>query len=215
MPRLRQVPRAEATDPVVVGSYDRIFGPTRDPVAEPGTESGTPGTWWTTFALVPDVLKHLVRSTIVYQSTKRLLPPHLRELGQIRAGWLVGSEFVYSQHVKSARGVGMSEEKIQAIKSWSVSDLFEPVERALLGYTDALTLQYGRVPDDVFRVLREHLSDEQIVEFSYITTMYIQQSILSRALKLEFDDTEDPCVEHPSPEGFDPAVGLSFSGHGK
>jgi alkylhydroperoxidase family enzyme len=181
-------------------------------VAEPGTESGTPGTWWTTFALVPDVLKHLVRATIVYQSPKRTLPPQLRELGQTRVGWLIGSQFVYSQHLKSCRGVGLSEEKLQAIKCWAVSDQFEPVERALLAYADALALEHGRVPDEIFDVLRKHLTDEQIVEFSYITTMYIQQSILSRALRLEFDDKDDPCVEVPAPEGFDPRVGLSLSG---
>ena len=33
--------------------YDFLFGPDRDPVAEPGTASGTPGDWWTVFALCP------------------------------------------------------------------------------------------------------------------------------------------------------------------
>src|SRR5690606_38470451 len=48
--RLRQVPRGEAA-PVVTSMYDLLFGPGRDPVAEPGTATGTPGDWWTTFAL--------------------------------------------------------------------------------------------------------------------------------------------------------------------
>jgi len=43
MPRLRQVPRAEAA-PSVLRIYDLLFG-TRDPVAEPGTATGTPGNW--------------------------------------------------------------------------------------------------------------------------------------------------------------------------
>ena len=41
MPRLRQVPRAEVTSPVVKEWYDLLFGPERDPVAEPGTRTGT------------------------------------------------------------------------------------------------------------------------------------------------------------------------------
>ena len=48
--RLRQVSRADAT-PDVAAVYDRLF-PGRDPVAEPGTATGTPGNWWTVFALV-------------------------------------------------------------------------------------------------------------------------------------------------------------------
>src|SRR3546814_7137204 len=44
MPVLRQVPRAEVTDETVVAYYNRLFGD-RDPVAEPGTATGTPGDW--------------------------------------------------------------------------------------------------------------------------------------------------------------------------
>ena len=40
--------------------YDFLFGPDRDPVADPGTSSGTPGDWWTVFALVPPVFDHAV-----------------------------------------------------------------------------------------------------------------------------------------------------------
>ena len=39
--------------------YDFLFGE-RDPVAEPGTSTGTPGDWWTVFALVPDIFHHCV-----------------------------------------------------------------------------------------------------------------------------------------------------------
>ena len=84
MPRLREVPRDEATAEVVLSSYQRLFGD-RDPVAEPGTAAGTPGNWWTVFALVPDVLRHAVFGFRLYQSPDRLLPPQLRELGQSRA----------------------------------------------------------------------------------------------------------------------------------
>ena len=42
MPRLRQVSRADAT-PEIQTMYDLLFGD-RDPVADPGTETGTPET---------------------------------------------------------------------------------------------------------------------------------------------------------------------------
>ena len=45
MPRLRQVPRSEAPEGIVSVMYKLLFGE-RDPVAEPGTETGTPGNWW-------------------------------------------------------------------------------------------------------------------------------------------------------------------------
>ncbi len=179
--------------------YRRLFGD-RDPVAEPGTATGTPGDWWTVFANSPDVLEHACRGFALYASEDRKLPPELRELGQTRAGWLVGSQFVFSQHCKSCRGLGYSDEKIEAVKAWAISDLFSPVERALLAYTDALVLAHGRLDDALFAALRQHLSDEAILEFTYITMMYSMHAVISVALRLEYDERPDPIVEIAAPD---------------
>ena len=209
MPRLRQVPRAEAAAPIVTAMYDFMFGPGRDPVADPGTATGTPGDWWTTFALVPDVLEHCVAGFALYRSPGRRLPAELRELGQIRAGWARSSQFVFSQHCKSCRALGMPEEKIAAIPAWSVADCWSPAERAVLAYTDALVLDGGRVPEGAFAELRTHLDDEQILELTYITCLYEMHATMSRALRTEWDDRDDPVVEVPGPhESLAPEVGV-------
>jgi alkylhydroperoxidase family enzyme len=114
MPRLHQVSRAESDAPIVTAMYDLLFGD-RDPVAEPGTATGTPGDWWPTFANVPDILEHAVQGFGLYQSSRRVLDPLLRELGQARAGWSAGSQFVYSQHCKSLRALGVPDDKIAAV----------------------------------------------------------------------------------------------------
>jgi alkylhydroperoxidase family enzyme len=200
MPRLREIPKAEAEAPIVLSMYKRLFGD-RDPVAEPGTATGTRGDWWTVFANSPDVMDHACRGFGLYASPNRKVPAALRELGQTRAGWLVGSQFVFSQHCKSCRALGISEEKIDALKAWQVSDLFDPLERALLAYTDALVQGYGRVDDAVFAALRQHMDDEAILEFTYITMMYAMHAVISVALRLEFDDRPDPIVEVAAPDG--------------
>jgi len=201
VPRLREIPKAEASAPIVLAMYERLFGD-RDPVAEPGTATGTPGDFWTVWANSPDVLEHACRGFALYASPDRKIAPALRELGQTRAGWLVGSQFVFSQHCKSCRALGYSEEKIEALKAWQVSDLFDPLERALLAYTDALVLGFGRVDDAVFVAMREHLDDEAILEFTYITMMYTMHAVISRALHLEYDNRDDPIVEIAAPEDY-------------
>ncbi len=202
MPRLRQVPRAEA-GPQALRMYDMLFGPDRDPVDDPGTATGTPGDWWTVFALVPEVFDHSLRGFRLYRSADRLLDPQLRELGMTRVGWATGSQFVFSQHCKSCRAVGIAEEKVRAIPAWGVADCFSPLERAVLAYTDALALDHGRVADGVVDVLRAHLSDEEVLELTYITGLYLMHAVMSRALRTEFDDRDDPIVEVPAPEGFE------------
>ena len=203
MPRLQQISKADAEAPIVLSMYERLFGD-RDPVAEPGTATGTPGDWWTVFANSPDVLEHACRGFGLYASPDRKMEPRLRELGQTRAGWLVGSQFVFSQHCKACRACGFPEEKIEAIKAWQISDRFDEVERVLLAYTDALVQGFGRCDDQLFTALRAHFTDEQILEFTYITLLYSMHAVMSVALRLEFDDRADPIVEVAAPEDYVP-----------
>jgi alkylhydroperoxidase family enzyme len=183
--------------------YDYIFGD-RDPITEPGTESGSPGDWWTVFASSPEILEHAVQGFGIYRSPKRKLDPLLRELGQTRVGWAAQSLFVFSQHCKSLRALGVPEEKIKSVAHWQSADCFSEVERLVLAYTDCLALDHGRVADGLFDKLHEKLSDEEIIELTYITTLYLQHAVMSRALRTEFDDVPDRMVEVPAPEGSDP-----------
>jgi alkylhydroperoxidase family enzyme len=199
MPRLDQVPRADVTDDFTRKMYDFMFGD-RDPVAEPGTVGGTTGDWWTVMAQSPAALRHAVRGFRLYREEVGIRADH-RELGQIRAGWVVGSQFVFSQHCKASRSAGLSEEQIAAVPSWQTADCFDSTERLLLAYTDCLAGQQGRVPEQLMTQLREVFSDKDILEFTYTTTLYVMHAIMSRALRLEFDDRDEPVVEVEDAEG--------------
>jgi alkylhydroperoxidase family enzyme len=197
MPRLSQVAAADAPEHIQ-RMYNFLFGD-RDPVREPGTETGTPGNWWTVFALVPDCFDHAVEGFRFYRSPRRELSPELRELGQTRAGYARGSQFVFSQHCKAMRSLGFSEAQIAAIPHWQAADCFDEVQRLVLAYTDCLVLDGGRTPDGLFDALKAHLSDREILELTYIVTMYEMHATICRALRLEFDDVPERLVEVPAP----------------
>lgn len=201
MPRLRQVPRSEADKDVALPLYHLLFGE-RDPVAEPGTDTGTPGDWWTVFANSPDTLKHAAQGFAYYRSPNRKIDPVLRELGQTWAGYATGSQFVFSQHCKSLRGLGVPDNKIAAIPAWQTSDLFNDKERLVLSYADCLVMKKGRVPEQLFDELKQAFSDIEILELTYITCLYDMHAVMSRALRTEFDDRDDPVFEVEAPEGF-------------
>jgi alkylhydroperoxidase family enzyme len=99
------------------------------------------------------------------------------------------------------RELGMPEEKITSIPSWSVADCYDAAERAVLAYTDCLVYDLGRVPDTLFTELQRHLGDEAILELTYITTLYFQHAVMSKALRTEFDDRDEVIVEVPGPPG--------------
>ena len=195
MPRLRQVSRADAT-PEVATVYDRLF-PGRDPVAEPGTATGTPGNWWTVFALVPDVLAHAQAGFALLNSRDCALTPYQRELALVRAGFVGESQFVFSQHCKAARHAGVPEEKLSHVASWSTSLAFDNADRAILTYTDALVLSRGRVQDATFAALQAVLSDEAIMELTYAVATYGMHATICRALRLEYDDVEERVTRSP------------------
>jgi alkylhydroperoxidase family enzyme len=197
MPRLRQVSKAAAADNVKE-MYKALFGD-RDPVASPGTATGTPGNWWTVFALVPDCFEHAVHGFRFYRAEGRALSPKLRELGQTRAGYDRGSQFVFSQHCKAMRSVGYTDAQVAAIPAWQAATCFDELERLILAYTDCLVFEGGRTPDGLFDALKKHLSDEAILEFTYTTCMYEMHATICRALRLEYDDVDERVKEVPLP----------------
>ena len=179
--------------------YQRLFGD-RDPVAEPGTDTGTPGDWWTTMAGAPALLDHMVAGFALFNSPERALDPRLRELALTRTGFAAGSKFVFSQHCKAARNAGMTEAQLAAIPVWHNADVYEPSERAVLAFTDQLVFADGRVQDMTFDALAEHLDNEAILELTYVVCSYRMHATMSRALRLEYDDVDERIVEVAAPD---------------
>jgi len=199
MARIAPLSRADAP-PEIVRRYDEVFGEGRDPVAEPGTPTGTPGDWWTIWARVPGILS----AFSAYSYRNAPLDPALRELAIIRTGYARQSQFVFSQHCKVGRKNGLPDEKIAAIPYWTVAEVFSSIERAVLAYVDGQILEGGRVHDKVFEILKTQLSDEEILILTYLINAYALHATSTRALRLEYDNVPERIVEVPAPEGKSP-----------
>ena len=199
MTRIAPLSRADAP-PEIVKRYDEVFGEGRDPVAQPGTPTGTPGDWWTIWARVPGILS----AFSAYSYRNAPLDPALRELAIIRTGYARQSQFVFSQHCKVGRKNGLPDEKIAAIPYWTVAEVFSSIERAVLAYVDGQILEGGRVHDKVFEILKTQLSDEEILILTYLINAYALHATSTRALRLEYDNVPERIVEVPAPEGKSP-----------
>ncbi len=80
---------------------------------------------------------------------------------------------------------GLSDEKIQALDDYENSQLFDARELTALEYADAITLSYQDVSDDLFERLREHFSDEAVVELTAVIAWENASSKFNRALRVE------------------------------
>jgi len=89
----------------------------------------------------------------------------LVERVKMRASMMNGCAYCVHRHSKDARDGGESEQRLYALSGWREAPFFTPRERAAQEWTQAVTeVRAGHVPDDVYRLTREHLSEREIVD---------------------------------------------------
>ncbi len=95
------------------------------------------------------------------------LAPRLIHLLKLRASQINGCAYCVDMHVKEARKDGLSEQWIALVCVWHEALVFEPRERALLAWTEALTqVRESGVPDDVYQEMRAHFSERDMVNLT-------------------------------------------------
>lgn len=86
---------------------------------------------------------------------------------KLLASHINGCAYCVDMHVKEARHTGLSEQWIALVNVWRESPIYSDAERAVLGWTDALTrLTETRAPDEAFEPLRLYFTDEQIANLT-------------------------------------------------
>lgn len=110
----------------------------------------------------------LVKPLIAYgQTIQERLDPTLRELIKVRASQINGCAVCLDMHVKEARRLGESEQRIYMLDAWRECDLFTERERAALAWTESLTrLSETHAPDDVYAAVAAHFTPEEQVNIS-------------------------------------------------
>jgi AhpD family alkylhydroperoxidase len=95
------------------------------------------------------------------------LPKRLIHLIKLRASQINGCAFCVDMHVKEARHDGHGEQWIALVSAWQESPVYTAEERAVLGWTEALTnLAQTHAPDADYAPLKEHFTDEQIAKLT-------------------------------------------------
>lgn len=80
--------------------------------------------------------------------------------------------------------MGLSDEKILALDDYATSPFYDEIERAALAYADAITFTDRDVDEALFATLRQHFSDDAIVELTAIIAWENSSSKFNRALRV-------------------------------
>lgn len=114
----------------------------------------------------PDAFE-AVRQLEVYVSTQSGLDHRLIHLLKLRASQINGCAYCVDMHTKEARKDGLSEQWIALVSVWREASVFDPRERALLGWTEALTnVSTSGASDEDYDAMRAHFAEDEIVRLS-------------------------------------------------
>ena len=125
------------------------------------------------------------------------VPPPLRELMILRVAVLNGASFEFNEHLPPARKAGLSEAKIEAVRTWALpetidtsvaptsnEDVFNSDEVLVLELADAMTRDVV-VSDSIMDRLRARFDDRGVLETVATVAAYNMVSRLLVALNVE------------------------------
>ena len=91
----------------------------------------------------------------------------LQELVKMRASQINGCAYCLDMHSKDARAAGETEQRLYMLDAWRESSVYTDRERAALEWTEVVTrVSEGHVPDSVYDVVRQHFSEEELVNLT-------------------------------------------------
>jgi len=110
-----------------------------------------------------------------------------RELLILQAAQLEGGAYEWRQHVPIALGVGCTQAQVDAVEraDYDAAALSE-AERALLKFGREV-VENVRVPEAIFAAMREHFSDQEIVESIVALGFYMMMARVTEATETDLD----------------------------
>lgn len=115
------------------------------------------------YTVAPDALKIMMEMEKYTKTTG--LDRKLRELIKIRASQINGCAFCINMHTADARKMGETEQRIYCLSAWRECTFYTDEEKAALELTEHLTLiATKRVPDELYKRVREHYDEKQYVD---------------------------------------------------
>ena len=99
------------------------------------------------------------------------LEKRIRNLCELKGAAMIGCEYCVDLGSQICRNAGFSDEELLAIPRYKNSELFNEREKVALDYTVAVMRTPVEVTDELFAMLEEHFTTEQIVELTALLTL--------------------------------------------
>ena len=121
-----------------------------------------------------------------YIRTGSTLSDRAREILILRIGWLCGSEYEWSQHVRVARRVGMDDEEIRRIAIGTDADGWDPLGQLLVRAVDELHAD-DSLSDATWALLSEYYSVSELIDAVITVAGYRMVSIALNSIGTQLE----------------------------
>lgn len=118
---------------------------------------------------------------------KSRLDPVLREIAILRVGALSKASYEVFQHERIARGLGMNDGLIAAIRRGPDDAALDDVQRLVVRFTDDV-VHNVRASDETFAPLAARLSVQELQELTVVIGYYMMASRFLETFGVEVED---------------------------
>ena len=128
---------------------------------------------WLILQRKPNILKAFSQLTAtLWDPADSKVDRGLKRLVAHMASKAAGCQYCMAHTIEGAAHLGVDAQKLAAIWDYSTSPLFSAAERAALDFAAAAAQQPNQVSDDDFAIMRQHFSEEQIVEIVAVISVF-------------------------------------------
>ncbi len=153
MPRIAPISAAQASDEARAAfeRMESIYGQQLEPV--------------TVAAHSDAILKGYLDFERAFHGARKL-DRRLRDLATLKVASIIGCAFCLDIGSSESLRHGVSAEQVMALHDYGTPASFSDLERRVLDFAVAMTATPDMMTDETFDAVREHLTDEQMVELT-------------------------------------------------
>ncbi len=109
-----------------------------------------------------------------------------RELIILRIGWRTGSEYVFCNHVRISRDLGISDEEILGVRDPQRCQAYSKTDRAVLHLADELH-EHAEVTRSTWAALEKAFAPDELVELLLIAGFWRMAAGFVKSIKIPLD----------------------------
>ncbi|PXW90514.1 AhpD family alkylhydroperoxidase [Pseudogracilibacillus auburnensis] len=100
---------------------------------------------------------------------KLVIDKKLAELIKLRVSQINGCSYCINMHTKGAKKLKVTNDQLDQLKTWNVSDIYSPKEKVALHLAENMTLISEKgVSDELYDQVREHYDEKEYVDLVMI-----------------------------------------------